>query len=55
MNDGVYSAYVPVSVFAHALRMQTPTALLNPNPNPNPNPEQDPLALLDYSKAPPQP
>ena len=26
-----------------------------PNPNPNPNPEQDPLALLDYSKAPPQP
>ena len=53
MNDGVYSAYVPVSVFAHALRMQAPMAL--PNPNPNPNPEQDPLALLDYSKAPPQP
>ena len=53
MNDGVYSAHIPASVYARALRLQAPMAL--PNPNPNPNPEQDPLALLDYSKAPPQP
>ena len=51
MNYGVYSAHIPASVYARALRLQAPMAL----PNPNPNPEQDPLALLDYSKAPPQP